>query len=171
VNVLLTGFGPFPGVPDNPTAALVRELDGRDAGGHQLVGRVLPVSYDRGPAETIRIARDIGAVLVLGFGVAVGRDGVEVECVGVAATAGRLDVDGRCPDRLAGAERVEATVDVQRLASALDARLSVDAGRYVCNAWLHDVTSSLDVPVGFVHVPPASIRPERVLSALAAILV
>jgi pyrrolidone-carboxylate peptidase len=59
---------------------------------------------------------------------------------------------------------------VDRLARALGAVLSDDAGRYVCNAWLHRVASALDVPVGFVHVPAEGIAAERLLDGISALI-
>ena len=70
--VLITGFGPFPGVADNPSARLARALDGRVVGGVRFVGEVLPVSYRRAPAQTLRLAAAHKADAILGTGVARG---------------------------------------------------------------------------------------------------
>ena len=168
--VLVTGFGPFPGVPTNPTDALVREVDGAVVSGVPVVGRVLPTSFVRGPDGAIAAARELGARLVVGLGVAVSRTAVCVERVGVWVGEGRADVDGSVATCLEGPETVLASLDVHRLASALGAELSDDAGRYVCNAWLYRVTRSLDVPVGFVHIPPSGITGARLLDGIRALL-
>lgn len=167
--ILVTGFGPFPGVPHNPTAAVARTLDGREVAGRRVVGRVLPVSFARAPALTVRLARELGAELVLGLGVATQRAGLEVECVARRVCGDNVDVDGLTGE-LAGPEQVPATLDVERLAEALGARLSSDAGQYVCNAWLYEVAGALDVPVGFLHVPPAGVDPEALLAGLEALV-
>ena len=45
MTILITGFGPFPGAPYNPTAALVRALaQRRDPGGIRRVAHVFHVS-------------------------------------------------------------------------------------------------------------------------------
>ncbi len=173
--VLVTGFGAFPGVPRNPTAELAAALDGVRVAGHTIVGRVLPVSFQRGPDEAIALAVEHYASLVVGLGVATRRSVVCVESRGIRVAHDRLDVDGTgiClpePLRADGPPIVEATLDVQALAGALDARVSDDAGRYVCNAWLYRVAHALSVPVGFVHVPPAGLAPERLQRGLAALL-
>ena len=169
--VLLTGFGPFLDVRDNPSARLVRRLHGRRVAGETLIGRVLPVSFERAPEETLAVARGLGARLVLGFGVARGRGGVEVERLGRPGVGDAPDIDGCCPTSLgAPGHPVSATVDVEALAAGLGAVLSEDAGRYVCNAWLYRVTHALEVPVGFVHLPPSGIAPEQVAGALARLL-
>lgn len=170
MTVLVTGFGAFPGVPVNPTASLAQAVDGRVVGGRVVRGLVLPVSYARGPALTVSTARELGAQLVVGLGVAVGRLRPDVERIGRRCLGGSPDVDGRSDAGLLGPDEVRATLDVQCLADALDAGLSDDAGTYVCNAWLYQVTAQLDVPVGFVHVPADGMAPERLLRGLEALL-
>jgi pyroglutamyl-peptidase len=170
VKVLVTGFGSFPGVPENPTARLARAVDGARIGEATVIGRVLPVSYARGPALAIELAREHGVALVVGTGVAVTRPGVTVETVGRRVLEGACDVDGASLCGLSDDELVAATLDVRRLAAALGATLSDDAGRYVCNAWLHRVASELAVPVGFVHVPAEGIDAERLLDGISALI-
>lgn len=170
MNVLVTGFGPFPGISDNPTARLARQLDGMRIGRATVIGRVLPVSYLRGPEEAVRLARAHGAGLVLGTGVAASRSMVCVERVGVRVEVGQPDVDGGTDTGLAGEERVRASVDTDALAAALGAVQSEDAGRYVCNAWLHHVVRALDVPVGFVHVPSSGIPIDRMVAGLRVLV-
>ncbi|MEZ4235697.1 MAG: hypothetical protein R3F59_05945 [Myxococcota bacterium] len=168
--VLVTGFGPFPGTPRNPTARTARAVDGALVLGHRVRGLVLPVSFQRGPDAAIEAARTLSARLVVGLGVANARTAVCVERVGVRVPAGSADVDGRTDSLLDGPDEVRATLDTACLATALGATLSDDAGRYVCNAWLYRVAHALEVPVGFVHVPAAGIEPRRVLEGVTALL-
>lgn len=170
MTVLVTGFGPFPGTPHNPTAALALAVDGSRIGAIGVRAAVLPVSYRRGPDEAITYARALGASLVLGFGVASRRDRVWVERTGVRVDSGPPDIDGRTDTGLEGPERVAATADVAVLAQVLGAGISDDAGVYVCNAWLHRVVRGVGVPVGFVHVPPVGIEPATVLDAIRALI-
>jgi pyroglutamyl-peptidase len=170
MNVLVTGFGAFPGVPRNPSGDLARAVDGADLEGVRVVGRVLEVSYSRGPREAISLARSLEAAIVIGTGVASKRSHVDVERRAVRAASGPADVDGRKRSGLRGPSIVEATIDVDRLAHALAANVSDDAGRYVCNAWLYRVTRGCAAPVGFVHVPPAGLDPALLLAGLRALL-
>jgi len=171
MNVLVTGFGPFPNVPDNPSGALALAVDGAVIRGHWVHGIEIPTSYDRGPSAAIAAARRLDARLVVGLGVATTRTGVCVERCAHRVEAAGADVDGVCTPGLLGPEMITATLDCDRLVEALGGRLSDDAGRYVCNAWLYAVSSALDVPVGFVHVPPVGLERAVLLRGLAALLV
>jgi pyroglutamyl-peptidase len=164
--ILVTGFGAFPGVNHNPTADLVRALNGRRVQGHTLVGEVLEVRWLQGPRRAVRLAHLLRPALVLGFGVATQRGAVCVERLAHRHLAARPDAAGELPPVLDGPEVVSSSLDVQRLAEALDGESSEDAGRYVCNAWLYQVALALDVPVGFVHVPAQGLAVSRCLGAL-----
>ena len=47
--ILLTGFGPFAKVERNPSEQIVAALGGSRVDGHDVVGRVLPVSAEHTP--------------------------------------------------------------------------------------------------------------------------
>ncbi len=175
--VLVLGFGPFRDVVDNPAARLARAVDGVRVEGRPVVGEEMPVSYLRGPQSSVARIRQLDPVLVVGLGVANSRADVCVERLGrwVGADT-QADVDGACwrpdPTESAPPAVVEATLDVVAMAEALDARVSDDAGDYVCNAWLYRVVRAVggDLPVGFVHLPPRGMTPDRLLRGLAALL-
>lgn len=181
--VLVTGFGPFLEVMDNPAARLARAVDQAivpdQDGDIEVIGRVIPVSYARGPQTTLDLARQLRVDAVLGVGVARGRLTVCVERYGRrAASPDHADIDGERrveldPD---GPDLVAATAPVEALARALGALVSDDAGGYVCNAWLYRVArayeqgaSPLRPLVAFVHVPDDGLAPERLLAALSVL--
>lgn len=167
--VLVTGFGTFPGVAHNPTAALARAVDGAWVSGHRVRGLVLPVEYRRGPATAIEAARALGARAVLGTGVATLRARPCWELRGVRWSSGAADAAGEVATGLRGPDELRSGFAPAR-AAAFGAVPSTDAGAYVCNAWLYGVTAALDVPVGFLHVPAEGIPAHRFLTALAALL-
>lgn len=169
MNILLTGFGPFRKVQDNPSARLVQALNGRSCGPARLHGHVLPVTYEGGPTTAVRLARDLQAAMVIGFGVAVSSAVARVERKAVRRREG-LDVTGQCPVLEEGPEEIYATADTARLARLLSIKVSEDAGQYVCNAWLYHVTQELSCPVCFVHIPPQGLAPERFQLALSRYL-
>lgn len=170
MRVLVTGFGAFPGVPDNPSGRVARAVDGARVGGAIVAGLELPVHWIEGPSAAVDAARRLDAALVLGLGVAVGRAGAWVERRGVRIEEGAADARGDVLPGMSGPGVVPATLDCDRLASALGAGLSDDAGRYVCNAWLYQVASALPVPVGFVHLPAEGLAPHRLLGGIRALL-
>lgn len=173
--MLVLGFGPFLDVADNPAARLARAVDGATVGGRRVVGRVMPVSYSRGPELAASLAEDLDPELILGVGVARDRPEPWVERVGRRrCSATEADVDGTAGADLEpeGPEEVEASLDVDALAAALGCGVSRDAGRYVCNGWLYRAVRTLGAgrPVGFLHVPDAGLTPERLLRGLAALV-
>lgn len=169
--VLVTGFGAFLGVQDNPTETLAHAVDGAVVAGVPVVGRVLPVTFAAGPSRAVALARALDARLVVGLGVAASRDRVMVEAVGRRGCSTSPDTDGVVLQDLGdGPDEVPATLDPARLAALLGATVSYDAGGYVCNAWAWTVPQALEVPAVFVHVPPSGLDAEVLLAALAAVV-
>ena len=165
--ILVTGFGPFRNVDANPSGRVALAVHGRIAGAHEVAGMVLPVRWRVGPELAIAAARELQAEWVIGLGVATARTTVDVEAVAQRVCDPTADAAGDLAEEAAGPERVAATVDVPLLARALGARISLDAGRYVCNAWLYQVARALpEAKVGFVHMSPAGLDPELLLAAL-----
>jgi pyroglutamyl-peptidase len=167
--ILVTGFGDFPGVSDNPSARLARLVDGKTVAGIPVVGLVLPVQWEAGPELAIAHARAIDARLVLGIGVATNRAGLTVERWGYPERQAFVDAAGALAAPTTGGQ-VACTLDVDRLAAALGATISEDPGRYVCNAWIHLVVPALQVPAGFLHLPASGLEPEPLLAALEALV-
>jgi pyroglutamyl-peptidase len=168
--VLVTGFGAFLDVKDNPSGRLAAAVDGAQVEGWTVVGKVLEVSYAGAPARTIAAAKANHAGLIIGLGVDTSRDGVFVERCGYAGGDGvTVDIDDVTRGPAEG--KVRATIDVDRFAHALGAEVSEDPGRYVCNSWLYDVRTGLpDRPVGFVHLPANGIEKDRFLMALGELV-
>jgi len=167
--ILVTGFGPFGAIVDNPSGRLARAVHGARVSGETIVGLTLPVAYDRGLALALRYGRAADCRAVIGFGVAATRSGVAVERVARNRLGQTPDVDGRTPALVEpdGPDVVPASAEPSALAAALGVGLSDDAGAYVCNAWLYRITRGLPgTPVAFVHVPPAGLSAPRFLEGL-----
>jgi pyroglutamyl-peptidase len=169
--VLVTGFGPFLDVVDNPSGRAARAVDGRAVADLRIVGRELPVTYEGGPAAAVALAQELDAVAVVGLGVDQRTRTVDVE-TRAYNRAGRPDVEGHAPGVLepGGPPLLYSNIDANRFAAALGARVDDDAGRYVCNAWLYKVARAL-LParqVVFVHVPTDGVDPDRLLAAIGA---
>ena len=169
--LLLTYFGPFPGVPVNPTVALaegaVRALNTARPD-LNVITRELPVSYD-GSSTALRAAlKDVQPDALISLGVAVGRDVVSLEQVAINLdSAGIEDNDGdrRCDEPIVpdGREAYFSSLPVrasfERLRAAGEpVEISYTAGTYVCNHVFYEGQRisrdlGLSIPAGFVHVP------------------
>lgn len=188
VRVLLTGFGPFPGVPINPTERIVAAACAqlaRSAHGIVAVAEILPTEW----AMLARLPKNLGfhrPDLVIMTGVAAGARSVRLErsaharadaALSDAAGAKLIVKSGIYAHR--AARRTD--IDVARLKRSLmraqvRVALSDDPGRYLCNAayltaldWA--ATQAPRPPVVFVHVPPPRLAPglrERDLIRLIA---
>ncbi len=158
MRLLVTGFGPFPGVDVNVTAALARRLDGTHAFGVEIVGRVLDVSWTRAwPALQAHVEAVRPAAVVM-LGVARDREQVCLERVARNIAEPRPDVDGALPEgkSLVDAGPAEVITGLPWRALCVDGvETSEDAGRYLCNALFYRAALELGgrMPVGFVHVP------------------
>jgi len=171
LTVLLTGFGPFPGAPVNPTAALVRRLArNRRAAGADVrrIAHVFATRYDAVDRELpALIARHRPDAVVM-FGLAARRRHVSIETLARNRRSLRFpDAGGRVATRAAidaggGALRRGRAPMRKLLAAArgarVDARLSRDAGRYVCNYVYWRALAAAEQHGGpriavFVHVP------------------
>lgn len=169
--ILVVGFGPFGSVRDNPSACLARAMDGQQCAGLQLIGREISVGYDQAIQETLAWIEAFTPMAVIGVGVAVGRTEVCVERLGRRAADPQLiDVYGQRLKDLEphGPEQVQSSAPNAELALALGARLSDDAGSYVCNAWIYRVNRAVGdkLPVAFLHIPMTGLPSESLIQAI-----
>jgi pyroglutamyl-peptidase len=167
--VVLIGFGPFPGAPFNPSAALVKALARRRQPaltGIHRTAHVFATAYaavDRDLAKLFAAKPDI----VLIFGLAGRRRQLCIETRARNVISLLLpDAHGHRPRRGVIAPGAPASrsgnAPFARLlaaarATAVPARLSRDAGTYLCNYsyWraLQRTTGGRPL-VQFVHIPP-----------------
>jgi pyroglutamyl-peptidase len=173
MRVLITGFGPFPGAPFNPSAALAKALARRRRpalAGIERATHVFATTYasvDRDLPKLLKQKPDI----VLMFGVAGRRRQLCIETRARNAVSLLFpDASGHRPChgviKLHGPPARTGNAPFARLAGAAGtkARLSRDAGRYLCNYvyWrgLEQVRGPRPL-VQFVHIPPLSVKPRR----------
>src|SRR6202022_1293340 len=168
--ILITGFGPFPGAPYNPTIALVARLLRlrRPAlGDAELTGHIFPVTYEAVDRDLPELLKQRQPHALLMFGLASRTPYVRIE------TRARNAVSTLWPDadharvrkgsiaRDTGAMMFgphTAKLLGAVLATGIDARSSRDAGSYLCNylSWRAiEATCSDTGPrlAAFVHVP------------------
>lgn len=173
-SVLLTGFGPFPGVGDNATARLVPALAERAA--HRLPAlavhfEILDTLWDHAPRRVSELIALHRPALALHFGVAREATGFRIERVARNACRIAPDAAGALPSLgllvEGGAEHHACGIDTDAIARSLARQglpvsLSDDAGGYLCNAVLyHSLAAAQQLAdaagaacrAGFIHIP------------------
>ncbi|WP_268956865.1 pyroglutamyl-peptidase I [Roseibium aggregatum] len=164
--VLVTGFEPFPGMPVNPTALLMKRLPRRlipEVRGTRFLFEILPTTWTGRFEVAERLRRDLSPDAIVHFGVDGSRRTINIETRAVnRATRVKPDAGGAHAETSplqAGAETARtSTLPFRALyeaaaRSGLPVALSRDAGTYLCNATLWDSIGS-GIPSVFVHVPP-----------------
>lgn len=174
--ILLTGFGPFPGISTNASAEMVPRLAsaaGKRMTGFDVRAEILPTEWRDGPARLTRLLSEFEPVLALHFGVSSRTEGFAIEMRGRNACAASPDAAGDKPasERIHehGPDTLPATLPVHHIVarlrrSGLPARISHDAGDYLCNALLYHslmlAQRHAQSPIGgwragFIHIPDA----------------
>lgn len=166
--VLITGFGPFPGVSDNPSSWLAETLAVRATGlDCQLQAKIFPTEWDRVAALTPRLYDTMQPQLIVHFGVCQSAQGFRIERSAHNRVFARADMSGTLPlvrtIHPHGPDRLDTDFPVTALSAHLKTRgiaaaPSHSAGRYLCNflyyrslAW----AAQQETPTTalFVHIP------------------
>lgn len=174
MRVLLIGFGPFPGAPVNPSAVLVKALGRRRRPAFAEIVRtthVFETAYATVDGDVPKLFAEAPDIVLI-FGLAGRRRQLCIETRArnavsvlfpdargyrpphnVIVRGGRAAIRGMAPfARLLGVVR-----------GYVPARLSRDAGRYLCNYayWRALERSTQGRPlVQFVHIPPVGFNPR-----------
>jgi pyroglutamyl-peptidase len=176
MRVLITGFGPFPGAPFNPSAALAKALARRRRPAFARIERsthVFATIYAAVDRDLPKLLAEQTPDLILMFGVAGRRRELCIETRARNAVSLLFpDADGHRPEHGVIALREPASrtgnAPFMRLAGATRATaapacLSRDAGRYLCNYiyWraLEQARNGQTL-VQFVHIPPVNHKPR-----------
>jgi pyroglutamyl-peptidase len=175
--VLLTGFGPFPGVADNPSAWLAQTLAQRAAvdADAELHARVLPTAWQDARLMP-HFYEELQPHVMIHFGVSQRARTFRIERSAHNRTAQRIDAHGLMPSaptiHADGAGRFDTEVPAAALAAHLrscgvPAASSRSAGSYLCNfLYYHSLAWARGQPdprlALFVHIPPLRGRTDSV---------
>jgi pyroglutamyl-peptidase len=171
LRVLITGFGPFPGAPFNPTQQLVRRLQtlrrpALDA--VERVSHIFTVSYGDVDRDLPRLLVEQRPDVLLMFGLAARTPHVRIETrarnaittIWPDAAGTRIRLGKIAPGQAEALTFGPHTARLLRAALQTDvmAKSSRDAGRYLCNylCWRAieaTATSSRPPLAAFIHVP------------------
>jgi pyroglutamyl-peptidase len=171
LRILITGFGPFPGAPFNPTQPLVAQLAQlrRPAlDDVELTGHIFHVTYQTVDRELPELIERLRPQALLMFGLADRTAHLRTETRARNAVTTLLpDADGNLARKASivsgGAPALMFGPHTARLlraalATGIDARSSRDAGSYLCNYLSWRAIEATSRPGGpslaaFIHVP------------------
>jgi len=181
VTILVTGFGPFPGAPFNPSGPLIKRLARlrRPALANvKIIPHIFSTSYGAVGSDLPKLIARHQPDALLMFGLTMRATQLRVETRARNALARMPDAARNSPRRRAIAAGKPAALALptparRLLWAARTARvpvaLSRDAGRYLCNYLCWRATEAAGKPRGprlaaFIHVPsiaPVARRPAK----------
>jgi pyroglutamyl-peptidase len=173
VKVLLTGFGPFPGIATNPSATVVEHLAASSAerSDVEIVTSILATEYARAGNSIRELISRVGPDAVICIGTAAKRTEINLERVAL-----NLD-DAAIPDNAGtiiqgkliapeGPVAYWSTLPLDRIHAGLrdrgiPATMSNHAGTYVCNHTFYVARHEIErtnrrVRCGLIHIPLAA---------------
>jgi pyroglutamyl-peptidase len=181
--ILITGFGPFPGAPVNPTQKLIETLRADPSlleGNGEIRTEILAVEYDTVPGRLTAFGAEFSPDIAIHFGLSARAEGFTLERLA------RNEIAADRPDNAGGQPRqaciVEggagqpSTLPLAAIAAkvgeaGLPHSWSDDAGGYLCN-YVFYLSRSPHFPdfspqiSGFIHVPPLA-GPDAPANAIA----
>jgi pyroglutamyl-peptidase len=169
LRILITGFGPFGNVVNNPSARIVSRFRREAVSRAEVITRIFPVSYKEVDRKLPQLLTTYEFDVVLVLGIAGGERSIRLERLGKNRdTARAQDVNrtvrrGRAILRN-GSRQLETPVAVSIIkqmlrSTGIRCRISNDAGGFLCN---HAYYLALDTIARhnlkatcmFIHVPP-----------------
>jgi pyroglutamyl-peptidase len=176
--ILVTGFGPFPGAPYNPTGPLVKKLARLRRpllADVKIVAHVFQTSYAAVDRELPKLIARYKPDALLMFGLAPRAHWLRIETRARNSVALLPDVSGvaraRHTIQQSGPAALAMPAPAQRLLSAVrttqvPAELSCDSGRYLCNYLCWRAAEAANKKKGprlaaFVHVPKVARFAQR----------
>lgn len=159
--ILLTGFEAFDKSALNPSAEIVKALNGDD-----LVTAILPVVFGQASSKLKELIELHKPTAVLCLGLAVGRSEITPERIAINLDDARIsDNAGNQPLEQKiiadGPDGYFSTLPIEKMvtsmkAAGIPASISLSAGTFVCNHIfyvLQDYLKDSSVKSGFMHVP------------------
>lgn len=174
MHVLLAGFGPFPGVPRNPSASVAQALARRRRPALAALDRsvhIFATDYAAVDRDLLKLFANQSDIVLI-FGLAGRRRQICIETRARNAVSLLFpDANGHCPStgviNAGGPAALFGRAPFHRLLGAARAcngsvRLSRDAGRYLCNyVYWRALERARNGPlVQFVHIPAIARHPR-----------
>jgi pyroglutamyl-peptidase len=181
--ILLTGFQPYGGRQINPSAEVIRALDGTTVDGCTIRGMLLPVSFAAAKRPLTEAVAEHRPVLVISTGLWPGEPVIRLERVAINRASFEMpDNDGQRPlddcVELEGPVARAVTLPIGTIIASLrdkgiPARTSDTAGTFLCNATLYRALGACEqlqtgARCGFVHLPYLPQQVADLLNELSA---
>lgn len=169
IRVLLTGFGPFPGIARNTADLVIEELKGSRFGGKDVAYLNIPTEYRKGEAAITRILSNYNPDWIIMLGVNATSRFLMVNKTAVNFTHSPLPDNGGTVKtnekvRRNGAAALWGTIPIDDLLAHLRAKgflcdVEASGGSYVCNHLYYLMLYELNrrgigLGCGFIHLPP-----------------
>lgn len=166
--LLLTYFGPFAGVPINPSQAVAfgaQEALAISAPHLTVEVHELPVEFAASSRVLGDLLKRIKPQLAISLGVAAGRDKVSLERVAINLDSARIPDNSGAqlidqPIRSDGPDAYFSTLPTRAIFEELSSQqlpveLSYTAGTFVCNHVFYELMYATKgtIPAGFIHIP------------------
>jgi pyroglutamyl-peptidase len=172
----LTGFETYPGLDDNATRVVAERLNGTSIGRLTIASEVLPTSFQRAPGHVLRGLKKHKPVAIVHLGLHLLDTLIRVESWACNEMTARLpDADGFQPFEShidpdqEFKEILQSPFNILEVVAEIrsqgfPARVSRNAGRYVCNTVYYSTLNALDalganIPTAFVHIPAPGLKP------------
>ena len=176
--ILITGFTPFPGAPENPTRVLIEAAQAGDIKvpvGVRLEARLLPAEYEASWKAFQQHLAEIKPDALVQFGLSAKAQGFTLECIARnEMTANLPDNSGfRADDGLIEEDAplvLPSGLPLEDIHGALAAEnlsleYSQSAGAYVCNHLFYKTMrlgrGTRPACAGFIHVPYLTEQRDR----------
>lgn len=164
--LLLTGFEPFAGYAENPSAMLAGALAAEANPGLVVKAVLLPVSFERSFEQLVLEIEKFRPDFVISLGLAIGRAKITPERIAINFVDAKIpDNDGIQPRnvyiRRNGRDGAFSTLPIhdmveRALAAGVPAEVSNSAGTFVCNYLMYrllELSRKYEFGAGFIHVP------------------
>jgi len=169
IRLLITGFGPFPGVARNTASLVLDELKRTGYGGKDVAYLNIPTEYKKGESAITRILSKYTPDWIIMLGVNAMSRFLLVEKTAVNFTHSPLPDDGgaiKMNEKVKknGAAALWATIPIDELLAHLREKgflcdVEASGGSYVCNHLFYIMLYELNrrgigLGCGFIHLPP-----------------
>ncbi|XP_063713384.1 pyroglutamyl-peptidase 1-like [Symsagittifera roscoffensis] len=176
MSILVTGFGPFGDMKENPSWVAVRQLSGASINGFKIDTHMFQVSYDEVDSFVDSISHNDDYEFFLHVGVSSEASNVVLEQIACCGGYKKPDVFNKLPQTESfRSESSPAPVENLSMCTAFDlemckaqlhaigvpASTSSEAGRYLCEYLYYRSMCRNGGKVLFVHVPMSDVTPTE----------